>query len=160
MDSELGLWLSLWLNFQWSRRASLPSLPLKYSVMALPRRSSIRHCECTADGTATLMTARAASHRWSFIRCTHESFPLPSGSKDPNNRVLGLKYYNIIGIWALKPYYLESFPLHQTSTTSTAHSPEAHSFPLALGVLPQIFPWLTFCRPQFCSACAAGPFHL
>ena len=24
----------------------------------------------------------------------------------PNKRVLGPKYYNIIGIWTLKPYYL------------------------------------------------------
>ena len=28
------------------------------------------------------------------------------GSKDPNNRVLGPKYYDINGIWALKPSYL------------------------------------------------------
>ena len=26
------------------------------------------------------------------------------GIKDPNNRVLGPKYYNINGTWALKPY--------------------------------------------------------
>ena len=32
-------------------------------------------------------------------------------SKDPNNRVLGPKYYNIIGIWALKPYYLGPWTL-------------------------------------------------
>ena len=28
------------------------------------------------------------------------------GSKDPNIRVLGPKYYNMNGIWALKPHYL------------------------------------------------------
>ena len=28
------------------------------------------------------------------------------GSKDPNNRIFGPKYYTISGIWALKPYYL------------------------------------------------------
>ena len=27
-----------------------------------------------------------------------------SGSKDPNNRVLGPKYSNLSGIWALKPF--------------------------------------------------------
>ena len=33
-------------------------------------------------------------------------FPvLPEGSKDPNNGVLGPKYYDIDGIWALKRYY-------------------------------------------------------
>ena len=31
---------------------------------------------------------------------------LPVGSKDPNSRALGPKYYNIHGIWALQPYYL------------------------------------------------------
>ena len=31
---------------------------------------------------------------------------LPYGSKDPNNRVSGLKYHSIKGIWALKPHYL------------------------------------------------------
>ena len=30
----------------------------------------------------------------------------PSGSKDPNSRVLEPKYYNICSIWALKPCYL------------------------------------------------------
>ena len=30
---------------------------------------------------------------------------LPQGSKDPNIRVLGPKYYNMNGIWALKPHY-------------------------------------------------------
>ena len=34
-----------------------------------------------------------------------------SGSKDPNNRVLGPKYYNINGIWALKPCYLGPWTL-------------------------------------------------
>ena len=28
------------------------------------------------------------------------------GSKDPNDRVLGPKYYNVNGIWALNPPYL------------------------------------------------------
>ena len=32
--------------------------------------------------------------------------PHPKGSKDPENRVLGPKYSNIIDIWALKPCYL------------------------------------------------------
>ena len=30
----------------------------------------------------------------------------PKGSKDPNNRILEPKYYNIIGIGTLKSYYL------------------------------------------------------
>ena len=34
-----------------------------------------------------------------------------SGSKDPNNRVLGPKFYNLNGIWALKPYYLGALQL-------------------------------------------------
>ena len=33
------------------------------------------------------------------------------GSKDPNNRVLRPKYYNINGIWALKPFYLVFGPI-------------------------------------------------
>ena len=33
------------------------------------------------------------------------------GSKDPNKRVLGPKYYNINGIWALKPYYFSPWTL-------------------------------------------------
>ena len=36
---------------------------------------------------------------------------LPQGSNDPNNRVLGPKYYNINGIWALKTYYLAPWTL-------------------------------------------------
>ena len=35
----------------------------------------------------------------------------PSGSKDPNNRVVGPKYYDINGIWALKPCYLGPWTL-------------------------------------------------
>ena len=31
--------------------------------------------------------------------------------KDPNNRVLGTKYYNIDGIWALKQCYLGPWTL-------------------------------------------------
>ena len=30
----------------------------------------------------------------------------PQGSKDPHERVLGTNYYNINGIWALKPCHL------------------------------------------------------
>ena len=30
-------------------------------------------------------------------------FTLPYGSKDPKNRVLGRKYYNIYGVWVLGP---------------------------------------------------------
>ena len=36
---------------------------------------------------------------------------LPKGSKDPNDRVLGPKYYSINGILALKPYYLGPWTL-------------------------------------------------
>ena len=36
---------------------------------------------------------------------------LPEGSKDSNNRVLGPKYYDINGIWALIPYYLSPWTL-------------------------------------------------
>ena len=32
-------------------------------------------------------------------------------SKDPNNRVLGPKFYNIQGIWGLKPYDLGPWTL-------------------------------------------------
>ena len=38
----------------------------------------------------------------------------PEGSKDPNIRVLGPKYYNINGIWALIPYYLGPWTLRVT----------------------------------------------
>ena len=37
--------------------------------------------------------------------------PWPWGSKDPNNRGLEPKYYNMNGIWALKPYYLGPWTL-------------------------------------------------
>ena len=30
---------------------------------------------------------------------------IPSGSKDPNNRVLGPKYHECYSLWALKPYF-------------------------------------------------------
>ena len=36
---------------------------------------------------------------------------LTEESKDPNNRVLGPKYCNINGIWALKHYYLGPWTL-------------------------------------------------
>ena len=36
---------------------------------------------------------------------------LLQGSKDPNDRVLGPKYYNMNGIWAPKPYYLGPWTL-------------------------------------------------
>ena len=42
----------------------------------------------------------------------------PSGFKDPNNRVLGPKYYNIYGAWALKPYYLGPWTLREHITLS------------------------------------------
>ena len=38
----------------------------------------------------------------------------PYGFKDPNNRVLGPKYYNVNGTWALKPYYLGPWTLRVT----------------------------------------------
>ena len=36
---------------------------------------------------------------------------LLKGSKDSNNGVLGPKYHNVCGIWALKPYYLGPWTL-------------------------------------------------
>ena len=33
------------------------------------------------------------------------------GCNDPNNGVLGPKYYHVNGIWALKPYYLGPWTL-------------------------------------------------
>ena len=35
-----------------------------------------------------------------------------SNPKDPDNRVLGPKYYDIVGIWPLKPYYLGPWTLN------------------------------------------------
>ena len=40
----------------------------------------------------------------------------PYGSKDPNNRVLGPKYYNSNGIWALKPCYLGPWALREVDS--------------------------------------------
>ena len=37
----------------------------------------------------------------------------PKGSKDPNNGALGPKYYNINGIWALKPHNLGPWTLKE-----------------------------------------------
>ena len=37
----------------------------------------------------------------------------PKGSKDPNNKVSGPKYYDTIGIWALKPHYLGPWTLRE-----------------------------------------------
>ena len=31
---------------------------------------------------------------------------IPLGSRDPNRRVLGSKYYSVNGMWDLKPHYL------------------------------------------------------
>ena len=42
---------------------------------------------------------------------------IPLGSKDPNNRALGPKYYSINGIWALKPYYLGPWTLRTCFAT-------------------------------------------
>ena len=56
----------------------------------------------------------------------------PRGSKDPNNRALGPKYYTINGIWALKPYHLGPWTL-RISFTSTGSS-----------LPPEIFLPLTF----------------
>ena len=39
---------------------------------------------------------------------------IPKGSKDPNNRVSGPKYYSVHGIWALKPHYLGPRTLRDT----------------------------------------------
>ena len=41
----------------------------------------------------------------------------PLGSKDPNNGVLGPKYYDINGIWALNPYYLGPWTLRGLYST-------------------------------------------
>ena len=49
-----------------------------------------------------------------FGRENSSRLRIRSGSKDPNNRVLGPKYYNINGIWALKPYYLVPWTLRDT----------------------------------------------
>ena len=51
------------------------------------------------------MQLRAADFGWPF----HRKFHL--GSKDPDNRALGPKYYNVSGIWDLKPYYLGPWTL-------------------------------------------------
>ena len=42
----------------------------------------------------------------------------PYGFKDPNNRILGPKYYNINGIWALKPIIWVLGPLGLVSTAA------------------------------------------
>ena len=47
-------------------------------------------------------------------RCRINPVAEPQGSKDPNNRVLGPKYYNVDGIWALKPHYLGPWTLRQS----------------------------------------------
>ena len=44
----------------------------------------------------------------------------PQGSKDPNKRVLGPKYYTINGIWALKNYYMGPWTLRVPLTVTTA----------------------------------------
>ena len=48
----------------------------------------------------------------------------PKGSKDPNNRALGPRYYNMNDIWALQPYRLGPWtcresPLNLKSETPT-----------------------------------------
>ena len=58
----------------------------------------------------------------SLVRNSHLGtvlgFWVPRGSKDPNNRVSGPKYYNMNGIWALKPYYLGPWTLRGTCVQS------------------------------------------
>ena len=41
--------------------------------------------------------------------CSHK----PRGSKDPNHKVLGAKYYSVHGSWALKPYRLGPWILRE-----------------------------------------------
>ena len=48
----------------------------------------------------------------------------PRGSKDPNNRVLGPKYYTINGIWALKPYYLGPWTFRVLKKTVSTLNPK------------------------------------
>ena len=47
---------------------------------------------------------------------------LYKGPKDPNNRVLGPKHYNIIGIWDQKPYYLGPWTLRVRGTSIKTRS--------------------------------------
>ena len=60
-----------------------------------------------------------------FPECSLHPCDLPRpGSKDPNNRVLGPKYYNINSIWALKPYYLGPWTLREDQVLSSVTKPD------------------------------------
>ena len=52
------------------------------------------------------------------------------GIMDPNNGILGPKYSNINGIWALKPYYLAPWTLRvgfsRVEDTATSHLSQFH----------------------------------
>ena len=68
-----------------------------------------------------------------------EAFIVSQGSKDPNNRALGPKYYNINGIWALKPPYLGPwtprglhYTMRPTREPTTWRKPSAALAALAL----------------------------
>ena len=50
------------------------------------------------------------------------------GSKDPNNTVLGHKYYNIKGIWALKRHYLGPWTLRVVEDRKSACNPATPFF--------------------------------
>ena len=64
---------------------------------------------CTSNSKKTL-----TQDYYIWSRNINLDLPLalsPRGSKDPSTRALGPKYYNINGIWALKPHYLGPWTL-------------------------------------------------
>ena len=54
-------------------------------------------------------------YSWAGLCCAcvgaSDFLRMGTGSEDPDKRVLGPKYYNINGIWALNPYYLGPWTL-------------------------------------------------
>ena len=59
---------------------------------------------CSSTGTAISCFFGIALYK------TQRGFLLSQEPEEPNNRALVPKYYNINGIWALKPYHVEKGP--------------------------------------------------
>ena len=92
-----------------------------------------------------------------YIRGPIKGYILPEGSKDPNNRVLGPKYYTVNVTGALKAYYLGPWTLRAPNknapiVTWAIPAPEKHRKTIQAhsGTL-----LLAFCRepPGACQEC-------
>ena len=62
----------------------------------------IKQVACPRDTESKMISNVPRQRR----HCDGRRLSISLGSKDPNNRALGPKYHNLIGIWDLNPHYL------------------------------------------------------